>query len=248
MDDLSILPASEQEIESFRSLFLHENNVYFVHNKCHQYGWADSWVFTRKNERIGYGSVWGLDKREVKNCIFEFYLLPPYRRLATDVFEAFIASTGVGFLECQTNIPLMSLMFYEFGRNIRAEAILFKDHLQSNLSVPGAEFRKKNFISDHPQEVAGFVIEYEGLEVASGGFFLNYNFPYADVYMNVEESHFQKGFGSLIVQEIKKEIYKMGRVPSARCNVTNYISKSTLMKAGFEPCGALLNADTRTDR
>ena len=227
---------------------LQENNVYFVHNKCHQYGWADSWIFTLKNEKIGHGAVWGLDQREVKDCIFEFYLLPPHRKLATDVFEAFIGASGAGFLECQTNIPLLSLMFFEFGKNMQAEAILFRDHHITNLSITGAIFRKKDFTSDHPQEVAGFIIEFEGLEVATGGFFLNYNFPYADVYMNVEESHFQKGFGSLIVQEIKKEIYKMGRVPSARCNITNYISKSTLMKVGFEPCGTLMKAVVRTDR
>jgi len=248
MKDLSIQRASEQEIESFRSLFLHESNVYFVHNKCHQYGWADSWIFSLQKEKIGYGAVWGSDKREIKNCIFEFYLLRPYRRSATDIFEAFIEASGASFLECQTNIPLLSLMFYEFGKNIKVEAILFKDHYQTNLTVPGAVFQKKDFTSDHPQEIAGLVIEYEGREVASGGFFLNYNFPYADIYMSVEESQFQKGFGSLIVQEIKKEIYKMGRVPSARCNVTNYISKSTLMKAGFEPCGALMTAAVRIDR
>ena len=43
-----------------------------------------------------------------------------------------------------------------------------------------------------------------------------------------------------IVQELKKEAYHIGRVPAARCNVKNYISRLTLMKAGLRPCGFLL--------
>jgi hypothetical protein len=246
--DLKITSAAEDEIRNLRSLFLLEVNIQFIHNKCHQYAWADSWIFLLHDEKIGYGSVWGLDKREIKDCIFEFFLLPPYRKMATHIFEEFMITSGVGFLECQTNDPLLSLMLYEFGKNIQAEAILFRDHQQTLLSVPGVVFRKKDITSDHPEEVTGFILEFEGQEVASGGFFLNYNFPYADIYMDVKEGFFQRGFGSYIVQELKKEIYRMGRVPSARCNITNYISKSTLMKAGFVPCGTLVKAVARTDR
>jgi RimJ/RimL family protein N-acetyltransferase len=36
---------------------------------------------------------------------------------------------------------------------------------------------------------------------------------------------------------LKKEIYRMGRVPAARCNISNRASKATLLKAGFTPCG-----------
>jgi predicted GNAT family acetyltransferase len=75
---------------------------------------------------------------------------------------------------------------------------------------------------------------------------LNYNFPYADIYMDVKENYRKKGFGSLMVQELKKEIYCMGRVPAARCNVSNYASKSTLIRAGFIPCGHRLKGVIKT--
>jgi RimJ/RimL family protein N-acetyltransferase len=43
-----------------------------------------------------------------------------------------------------------------------------------------------------------------------------------------------------MVQELKKEIYNVSRVPAARCNVKNLASRATLLKAGFRLCGYLL--------
>jgi RimJ/RimL family protein N-acetyltransferase len=76
--------------------------------------------------------------------------------------------------------------------------------------------------------------------MATGGFMLNYNHPFADIYMDVKEEFRQRGLGSLMVQELKKEIYKAHRVPAARCNIKNTISRATLIKAGFRLCGYLL--------
>jgi hypothetical protein len=81
--------------------------------------------------------------------------------------------------------------------------------------------------------------------VASGGFMLNYNFPYADIYMDVKEPFRRMGFGSLIVQELKKEIYLMQRIPAARCNINNKASKATLLKAGFKVCGGILKGELK---
>jgi RimJ/RimL family protein N-acetyltransferase len=73
--------------------------------------------------------------------------------------------------------------------------------------------------------------------VASGGIMLNYNIPYADLYMQTREEFRQQGYATLIVQELKKIAYEMGRVPAARCNIHNRISQATLEKAGFRVCG-----------
>jgi hypothetical protein len=59
----------------------------------------------------------------------------------------------------------------------------------------------------------------------------------------VNENHRRKGFGTLIAQELKKAAYAMNRVPAARCNIHNGISKSTLLKAGFRVCGWMLSGD-----
>lgn len=72
---------------------------------------------------------------------------------------------------------------------------------------------------------------------------LNYNFPYADIYMQVNEPFRRKGLGSFLVQELKAEAYRIGRVPAARCNIDNKISKATLLKAGFKICGFRLKGN-----
>ncbi|HEY8896859.1 MAG TPA: GNAT family N-acetyltransferase, partial [Niastella sp.] len=72
-----------------------------------------------------------------------------------------------------------------------------------------------------------------------------YNFPYADIYMDVKENCRQQGLGSLIVQELKKEIYRIGRVPAARCGISNNASKATLIKAGLRPCGFRLKGEIK---
>lgn len=76
--------------------------------------------------------------------------------------------------------------------------------------------------------------------VAAGGFLCHYNPPYGDVYMAVAESARRRGFGSYIVQEIKRVCYEAGKRPAARCNPTNAGSRKTLQRAGFLPCGRLL--------
>jgi hypothetical protein len=69
------------DIRVFRVLFLHENHFQFVYDKCHYYGWADTYVIGIGDIKIGYGSVWGKDKRKDWDAIFEFFIIKPYRSL-----------------------------------------------------------------------------------------------------------------------------------------------------------------------
>ena len=75
---------------------------------------------------------------------------------------------------------------------------------------------------------------------ASGGYVRNYNFPYIDMYYEVREEHRKKGFGSLFTQELRREAYRLKRVPAARCHVKNNASKATLLRAGMKICGHML--------
>jgi hypothetical protein len=68
-------------IVHFRNQFLQENDIQFVLDKCHRYGWADTYLLTNNGEQVGYGSVWGKDKREDRDAIFEFYLIEPARNI-----------------------------------------------------------------------------------------------------------------------------------------------------------------------
>ena len=242
---VQIIKTDSEDIRNFRQLFLHENNFQFVCDKCHYYSWADVYVFIKGDTRIGYGAVWGTDKREDRDTIFEFYVLPPFRTYNSAIFHQFISASKTTIIECQSNDWLLTGMLYEFAKHIYAEAILFEDRVQTNLHIPGVQFGRKHNEEIKSPDVDGYYLKQQGEIVANGGFMLNYNFPYADMYMDVKENFRQQGLGSLMVQELKKEIYRMGRVPAARCNVSNNASKATLIKAGLTPCGFRLKGDIK---
>ena len=59
--------------------------------------------------------------------------------------------------------------------------------------------------------------------------------------MDVAEPYRGRGFGSYLVQELKRLAYELGSIPGARCNPTNIASRKTLQKAGFVPCANILS-------
>jgi GNAT superfamily N-acetyltransferase len=81
--------------------------------------------------------------------------------------------------------------------------------------------------------------------VATGGLMFHYNVPYADIYMEVAEPFRQRGFGSYLVQELKRLAYALGSIPSARCSPSNVASRKTLQKAGLVPYAHILNGSIR---
>ena len=90
-----------------------------------------------------------------------------------------------------------------------------------------------------------YVLQQNETIVASGGLMFNYNFPYADIYMQVKEPFRRQGIGSFLVQELKKQAYLLQRVPAARCDINNAVSKATLLKAGFRICGFRVKGDIK---
>jgi GNAT superfamily N-acetyltransferase len=238
--DFHIIKSDLKTVEPLRSLFLSETKFQFIYNKCHSAGWADVYLFTMNDLPIGYGSVWGKDKRENRDTIFEYYLTGPYRSYASRIFAEFIKSSGAGFIECQSNDILLTRMLFEYARNINAEAILFKDCFETELRIPGTGLVHNKGSGEDPE----YRLDQHGEVVATGGFVWNYNYPFIDIYYEVKEAHQKKGYGSLIVQELKKEAYRLGRVPAARCNVKNLASQRTLMKSGMRICGHILIGET----
>jgi RimJ/RimL family protein N-acetyltransferase len=240
MGSLRIEKTGLHEISDLRKSFLEAGGFQFIHNKCHVYGWADVYVFREGKVKIGYGSVWGKDNRQDRDTIFEFYLIPGYHHQASSIFSSFAQLCGAPFMECQTNDTLLAGMMFEHAEDIHAQSVLFEDDTETRLSVPGVTFNKHPYTTNHPDDRGGYVLEGDKQVMATGGFLLNYNHPFADIYMDVKEEFRQRGLGSLMVQELKKEIYKIQRVPAARCNIKNTISRATLVKAGFRLCGYLL--------
>lgn len=233
---IEVIRTAIAEIKPLRELFLSESRFQFVYNKCHGAGWADTYLFIMNETKVGYGSVWGMERREDRDAIFEFYLLKPFRKYAGGVFAEFQKTSGARFIENQTNDPLLNAMLFEHTKNIYAAAILFEDGFQTHFEIPGTVFQKH----ETPEGGVEYTLEQDGHTVASGGYVWNYNFPYIDIYYEVKETHRQKGLGSLITQELKSEAYRLNRIPAARCNINNKASKATLLKAGMVVCGYIL--------
>jgi RimJ/RimL family protein N-acetyltransferase len=114
------------------------------------------------------------------------------------------------------------------------------------MSIPGVTFRRvddadRDRVFPHKLEGVGdWLLEANGRIVATGGVYSHYNPPYGDVSMEVDEPFWRRGLGGYLVQELKRTSYEMGRVPTARCSVTNIASRATLQKAGFLPCARII--------
>jgi GNAT superfamily N-acetyltransferase len=248
--ELRAVPTSLKEVQSLRLLYLQEINAQIRYNACHERGWTDSYLLMVDDVVVGYGSIMG-QQIKGRDTVFEFYVLPPFRSQARGLFRELVLASKAPFIECQSNDPILPALLYAFAQNIRSPVILFKDNVVTSLCPPGAVFRIKreeDTMFDHKQEPEGdFVLVWDGEIVGSGGFLRHYNLPFADLYMEVREEYRRKGFGSFIIQEVKRECYLAGRVPAARCNMENAASKATLLKAGLAIAGYMLMGDVKKE-
>jgi hypothetical protein len=76
----------------------------------------------------------------------------------------------------------------------------------------------------HHEPVGDWVVESQGAVVATGGFYCHYNPPYGDIFTEVAEPARLQGFGSYLVQELKRACYEAGKKPAAGCNPGNLAS------------------------
>jgi GNAT superfamily N-acetyltransferase len=132
-------------------------------------------------------------------------------------------------------------MLYAFSRDIRSDVVLFEPHSVTEYTIPDSIVRPSrpdDQTFEHTVEPTGdYVLEVKGEIVATGGFMLHYNPPFADLYMEVRQDCRRQGYGTFILQELQKECYLAGRVPAARCQIKNVASRATLLKSGLRICG-----------
>ncbi len=220
------------------------------YDSCHYRGWADSYVFLVDNQEAGYASIKGKDDLEERNAVFEFFLLPPFRKKSALHFKKLLETVNVDWIESQSNEPLLTSMLFEFCTDIHSEVILFADAQKSSVELPGASFLKWDGKADvfnkEKSEIGEYILKLNGEIVADGGFLTHYNYPFADLYMEVSDIHKGKGYASYILQEIKKECYKAGRIPAARCNTSNPASKYALLNAGMRVSGYMLTGKIKS--
>jgi GNAT superfamily N-acetyltransferase len=198
------------------------------------------------NLRVGYGSIKGEDR----DTVFEYFVVPPFRKKTSELFRQLLGISGARSIECQSNDLLLSSMLYEFSKSVSADVVLFEDHAATGYLVPGAMFRPRrndDQIFEHRTEPVGdYVVELSGKVIATGGFLPHYNKPFADLYMEVREDQRQRGIGSFLLQEVKRQCYLAGRVPAARCDLRNSASRATLTRAGLRVCGFMLTGKVET--
>lgn len=230
-----------------------EMNCQVIHDSLHERaGWTEPYLLLDNGTTIGYGSVAVGGPWKGHPAIFEFYVAQPYRARSFDLFSTFLATCHAGKIETQSNDPHLTVMLHTFAQNVTSESILYHDRVTTSLPSGGAVLRRAT-PEDAPQLTAAqldadaeWLLEIDGSPAATGGILFHYNRPYGDIYMAVAAAFRRRGFGSYLVQELKRVCYEQGSVPAARCNPTNVPSRRTLQKAGFVPCGHILTGEVRS--
>jgi GNAT superfamily N-acetyltransferase len=238
-----------RNIQSLRALFLQETNRQIRYDACHQRGWTDSYLLELDDVPVGYGAVKGQERHD-RDTIFEFYVTPPFRSHSSLLFATLLAAARATWIECQSNDAPLTSLLYQFARDISADVALFEDHVVTRHRLADGVVRlrrRSDRVFEHAVEPVGdYVLDVGGEIVATGGFLLHYNMPFADLYMEVREDRRARGYGSFLLQEVKKACYLAGRVPAARCGLNNTASRAALIKAGLRVCGFMLKG-TVTD-
>ncbi len=233
-----------KEILSLRTLYLQEWNCQIRYHACHERQWTDSYAILSQGRMVGYGSVKGLEDLKQRNAIFEFYLLPHERQQTSRAYAVLIDRSGCVFAESQTNDLLTTSMVYAFCDRIFSPVTLFGPGIPPDLTFDGVVFRTRQAGDDvfgkAEKDCGMYVLDADGEIVADGGFLLHYNEPFADLYMEVAPPRRRQGLGSFLIQELAKACYQAGRLPSARCNVSNHASRRTLQRGGLQIVGTMV--------
>lgn len=217
-----------------------------VHDSWHERGFLQSYLISVDGRVAGYGSVGGVGT-EPKDLLKEFYLHPEERMASEHLFRALVSASGATRIEAQTNDRLLMTMLLDSTRSVQRDGILFEDVATTSHQVAGATFRRirpieRDRVFRHEVEPVGdWVVELDGEVAATGGLTFHYNPPYSDMYMEVAGSFRGRGLGSLLVQELKRVSYEMGKTPTARCPESNVASRRTLQKAGMAPCAWIVH-------
>ena len=239
--------SSAPDVLPLRERYREEMNCQIVHDSIHRRaGWTLTYLLHIGGVAVGFGSVAIGGPWKDKPTLFEFYVLPEHRARAFNLFETFLANSHPGFMEIQSNDPLLSVMFHTYARDSASEKIVFHDKVTTALPAKGATLHcvtsaeETRMCVEQRQGGPEWRLELDGQVAGQGGILFHYNRPYGDIYMEVAEPFRRRGLGSWLVQELKHAAYELGAIPCARCSPNNIASRRTLQKAGFVPFAHML--------
>lgn len=233
--EFTVKPVSVPEILPLRDLYRTEMNCQIIHDSIHSRdGWTQPYLIESGGEPSGYGSIAVAGPWSGTRTIFEFFVVANQRSRFFEAFETFMSASAADAIETQTKDVMLTAMLHTWASDVVSEKIIFEDKLTTNYRLSGATLR--------PREPKGnwMLLEVGGEVAATGGILYHYNRPYGDIWIEVAEPFRMRGFGTYLVQELKRICYETKSVPCARCNTTNVASRRTLQKAGFIPCAHLL--------
>lgn len=238
---IHLAKAAYEQVRKLRDLFLQERNFQVRFNAIHERGWAHYYLISHNDNAIGYGALKGDSPGDPPDRLFEFFLLPLYQSGAKDIFKDLLGSSDARYLQWQTNDNFLHPLAMQYAVRQEVEALLFGAGVETHLQSQADIFRRiqpGDIIFEHTSEPVGeYGLEMNGEIVATGGFLTHYNFPFADLFMEVHPAWRERGLGSFLIQEIKKICFAEGRIPAARCNPGNIASRKTLEKAGMIQVG-----------
>ncbi|MGA8088522.1 MAG: GNAT family N-acetyltransferase [Terracidiphilus sp.] len=234
--EFTVRPVEVTNILPLRQLYRHEMNCQIIHDSLHgREGWTLSYLIELEGDAAGYGSIAVGGPWAGSRTLFEFYVVEKQRSRFFEAFDALKAATLADAIETQTNDVMLTAMLHTWAHDVASEKIVFEDRLTTAYRVPGAVLRKRDPDGDW------MLLEVGGEVAATGGILYHYNRPYGDIWMEVAEAFRGRGFGTYLVQELKRICREGGNVPCARCNTGNTASRRTLQKAGFVPCAHILH-------
>lgn len=245
---IEVLPVPIDDIMPLRELYRQQMSCQIIMDSFASRGFSSSYLILAEGQIAGYGLV---AQQHYPETIHEFYVSPGYAASALPMFSKLLDASQTKRIRAQTNDRLLLQMLYDCGTSIDADAVLFEDVFTTQLVCPDCIFRettdadREQLRARHLDDGARWMLEWNGVPVAAGGVLGHYNPPFGDIYMGVAEAHRRWGFGSYLVQELKRVAYQTGKIPAARCNASNEASRRTLQKAGLLPCGRMLEGEVR---
>lgn len=220
----------------WREFFRSEMNCQIIHDSLHgRDGWTQAYLIAADGEPAGYGSIAIGGPWVGTRTIFEFHVAEKQRSGFFEAFESLMRVSEADAIETQTNDVILTAMLHTWAHDVVSEKIIFEDKLKTSFRLPGAVLHRRDQADDWR------LLEVGGETAATGGILYHYNRPYGDIWMEVAEPFRMQGYGTFLVQELKRICYEAGSIPCARCNTGNVASRKTLQKAGFVPCAHLLH-------
>lgn len=254
------------EIRDLRNLYLRELDDVVRYEREIQQGQTRIFVLRSGGRTLGYGILHG--EGEDRSTIVEFFLLPEFRQGRVELFKQFAEATGATGVQARTNDTGLLLLLYECTQDIVPGQYYFVDAETTHYAAPDVRYRPitlddldmltpimtsdQGWPFEVPDRAAlahwietrkGRMLEGDGGVTAIGAILTNYNPPFATLGMVVMRHCRRRGYGTYLLQELKRETYAIAKIPRADCAVWNTASRATLLRAGFDIHARALRGD-----